>query len=106
MTSFASPLPILVASPACDLTLHRLEASLHAISRKLAEEANKPEVNAFDLLCHTVFNAPLLTRRQRAEVMHTSAGVQLRDVEAHQIRPLCLPHRSPQWACIVARSFL
>ena len=26
-----------------------------------------PEADAFDLLCHVAYNAPLLTRRQRAE---------------------------------------
>jgi type I restriction enzyme R subunit len=33
----------------------------------LAREAEQPEADPFDLLCHLAFNAPLLTRRQRAE---------------------------------------
>jgi type I restriction enzyme R subunit len=33
----------------------------------LAREAGQPEADHFDLLCHLAFNAPLLTRRQRAE---------------------------------------
>lgn len=33
----------------------------------LAREADLPEADPFDLLCHLAFNAPLLTRKQRAE---------------------------------------
>jgi type I restriction enzyme R subunit len=33
----------------------------------LAREAQQPEADPFDLMCHLAFNAPLLTRRQRAE---------------------------------------
>lgn len=33
----------------------------------LAREASQPEADPFDLLCHLAYNAPLLTRRQRAE---------------------------------------
>jgi type I restriction enzyme R subunit len=33
----------------------------------LAEQAKQPDADPFDLLCHLAFNAPLLTRRQRAE---------------------------------------
>lgn len=33
----------------------------------LAKEAQQPEADPFDLLCHVAFNAPLLTRRERAE---------------------------------------
>ncbi|WP_372396422.1 DEAD/DEAH box helicase family protein [Azospirillum sp. HJ39] len=33
----------------------------------LAEEAGQPEADPFDLLCHLAFNAPLLTRRERAQ---------------------------------------
>jgi type I restriction enzyme R subunit len=33
----------------------------------LALQAGKPDADPFDLLCHLAFNAPLLTRRQRAE---------------------------------------
>lgn len=34
---------------------------------ELAAGANQPEADPFDLLCHLAWNAPLLTRRQRAE---------------------------------------
>ena len=33
----------------------------------LAETVGKPEVDAFDLLCHLAYNAPLCTRRERAD---------------------------------------
>jgi type I restriction enzyme R subunit len=33
----------------------------------LALQAGKPDADPFDLLCHLAFNAPVLTRRQRAE---------------------------------------
>ena len=34
---------------------------------QLAEETNQPEADPLDLLCHVAFNAPLRTRRERAE---------------------------------------
>ena len=34
---------------------------------QLASAANQPEADPFDLLCHLAFNAPLRTRRERAE---------------------------------------
>jgi type I restriction enzyme R subunit len=34
---------------------------------KLAAEANQPDADPFDLLCHLAFNAPLRTRRERAD---------------------------------------
>jgi len=34
---------------------------------ELAAQAGHPESDPFDLLCHLAFNAPLLTRKQRAE---------------------------------------
>jgi len=34
---------------------------------KLAEVAGQPEADPFDLLCHVAFNAPLRTRRERAQ---------------------------------------
>jgi len=34
---------------------------------ELAEAAHQPEVDPFDLLCHLAFNAPLRTRRERAQ---------------------------------------
>ncbi|MEI7728863.1 MAG: DEAD/DEAH box helicase family protein [Verrucomicrobiota bacterium] len=33
----------------------------------VATQAGKPEADPFDLLCHLAYNAPLLTRRQRAD---------------------------------------
>src|SRR5208337_2473818 len=36
---------------------------------KLATVTNRPEADPFDLLCHFAFNAPLRTRRERAERM-------------------------------------
>ena len=35
----------------------------------VAAQAGKPEADPFDLLCHLAFNAPVLTRRQRADRM-------------------------------------
>jgi type I restriction enzyme, R subunit len=34
---------------------------------ELAEEAKQPDADPFDLLCHLAFNAPLRTRRERAQ---------------------------------------
>lgn len=34
---------------------------------ELAEAANQPEADPFDLLCHVAFNAPLRSRRERAQ---------------------------------------
>ena len=34
---------------------------------ELAEATGHPEADAFDLLCHMAFNAPLRTRKERAE---------------------------------------
>jgi type I restriction enzyme R subunit len=36
---------------------------------KLAQIANQPDADPFDLLCHVAFNAPLRTRRERAEML-------------------------------------
>ena len=33
----------------------------------LASQAGKPDADPFDLLCHLAYNAPILTRRQRAD---------------------------------------
>ena len=33
----------------------------------LAKQAGKPDADPFDLLCHLAYNAPMLTRRQRAD---------------------------------------
>ncbi len=34
---------------------------------RLAEATQQPEADPFDLLCHVAFNAPLRTRRERAD---------------------------------------
>ena len=34
---------------------------------ELADAAKQPEADPFDLLCHLAFNAPLRTRRERAQ---------------------------------------
>jgi type I restriction enzyme R subunit len=36
---------------------------------ELAESSNQPEADPFDLLCHVAYNAPLRTRRERAEML-------------------------------------
>jgi type I restriction enzyme, R subunit len=36
---------------------------------KLSQVANQPDADPFDLLCHVAFNAPLRTRRERAEML-------------------------------------
>lgn len=38
---------------------------------ELGIAAGKPEADPFDLLCHLAFNAPLLTRKERAERLRT-----------------------------------
>ena len=38
---------------------------------ELAEAAKQPDADPFDLLCHLAFNAPLRTRRERAERLRT-----------------------------------
>ncbi|NMZ73256.1 DEAD/DEAH box helicase family protein [Pseudomonas nitroreducens] len=44
------------------------ELSERGISfEELASSSDQPEADPFDLLCHLAWNAPLLTRRQRAE---------------------------------------
>ncbi len=35
----------------------------------MAAQSGKPDADPFDLLCHLTFNAPVLTRRQRADRM-------------------------------------
>ncbi len=47
----------------------------HGISlEQLAENAGQPEADPFDLLCHVAFNAPLRTRRERAERLKKRRG--------------------------------
>jgi type I restriction enzyme, R subunit len=36
---------------------------------ELVKSANQPDADPFDLLCHVAFNAPLRTRRERAEML-------------------------------------
>ena len=38
---------------------------------QLAVAANQPDADPFDLLCHLAYNAPLRTRRERAERLRT-----------------------------------
>jgi type I site-specific restriction endonuclease len=40
-----------------------------------ALQAGKPDADPFDLLCHLAFNAPVLTRRQRAERVKREEGI-------------------------------
>jgi type I restriction enzyme R subunit len=39
---------------------------------QLAEQAKQPDADPFDLLCHLAFNAPLRTRRERAQQLRES----------------------------------
>ena len=39
---------------------------------ELADVAQKPDADQFDLLCHLAFNAPLRTRRERAQQLKQS----------------------------------
>lgn len=41
--------------------------------RRLADVTNQPEADYFDLLCNLAFDAPLLTRRERAKKVKTEA---------------------------------
>lgn len=38
---------------------------------ELAEAANQPDADPFDLLCHVAYSSPLRTRRERAEALKT-----------------------------------
>ena len=40
---------------------------------ELAEAAQQPDADPFDLLCHLAFNAPLRTRRERAQQLDASS---------------------------------
>lgn len=40
---------------------------------KLAEAIGRPEADPFDLLCHLAFNAPLKTRRERAQALRSKS---------------------------------
>jgi type I restriction enzyme R subunit len=37
---------------------------------QLVEQSQQPDADVLDLLCHVAFNAPLLTRRERADKLH------------------------------------
>lgn len=39
---------------------------------ELSEQARQPEADPFDLLCHVAFNAPLRTRRERAQQLKST----------------------------------
>jgi type I restriction enzyme R subunit len=41
---------------------------------ELADAAGQPEADPFDLLCHLAFNAPLRTRRERAQRLKLDCG--------------------------------
>jgi type I restriction enzyme R subunit len=56
----------------------------------LAEAAQQPEADPFDLLCHLAFNAPLRTRRERAQQLRESRqdffarfGAEAREILEH-----------------------
>ena len=40
---------------------------------ELADAAQQPDADPFDLLCHVAFNAPLRTRRERAQALRESS---------------------------------
>lgn len=54
------------ASPTTRAEVLRELGERHVGFEELAASANQPDADAFDLLCHLAWNAPLLTRRQRA----------------------------------------
>jgi type I restriction enzyme, R subunit len=41
------------------------------VFEKLAEQTGQPDADPFDLLCHLAFNAPLRTRRERAQTVRS-----------------------------------
>lgn len=53
--------------------LHEL-ADRHINFDELISASGQPDADPFDLLCHLAWNAPLLTRRERAERARKSAG--------------------------------
>jgi type I restriction enzyme, R subunit len=54
---------------------------------QLAIQAKQPDADPFDLLCHLAFNAPVLTRRQRADRVkkHEAAFLNYFSPEAREI---------------------
>ncbi len=55
------------ADPACRNEIIENLAERGIDFDELAEAANQPDADPFDLLCHVAFNAPLRTRRERAD---------------------------------------
>jgi type I restriction enzyme R subunit len=53
---------------------------------ELAYSSDQPDADPFDLLCHLAWNAPLLTRRQRAEQRQATDARPLRPVQRHRTR--------------------
>ena len=53
---------------------------------RLAEVANQPDADPFDLLCHVAFNAPLRTRRERAEMLKREKTDFFRTIRARRVR--------------------
>ena len=45
----------------------KASSSTRGLIEQLAEQAQQPDADPFDLLCHLAFNAPLRTRRERAQ---------------------------------------
>ena len=55
------------ADPACRNEIIEALAERGIEFDELAEAAKQPDADPFDLLCHVAFNAPLRTRRERAD---------------------------------------
>ncbi|MGO8751510.1 MAG: EcoAI/FtnUII family type I restriction enzme subunit R [Thermoguttaceae bacterium] len=55
------------ADPACRNEIIEALADRGIEFEELAEAAKQPDADPFDLLCHVAFNAPLRTRRERAD---------------------------------------
>jgi hypothetical protein len=53
---------------------------------ELAASSEQPDADPFDLLCHLAWNAPLLTRRQRAEAGQAPDARPVRPVRRHRPR--------------------
>src|SRR6266550_2185333 len=80
LTWYMSLIPMESSSGSDELRVRWADAGQRAeITQQLAErgidfqqvaaQAGKPDADPFDLLCHLAFNAPVLTRRQRADRM-------------------------------------
>ena len=53
---------------------------------ELAEQSKQPDADPFDLLCHLAFNAPLRTRRERAERSGGNARISSRNSATRHAR--------------------